>query len=55
MDDDIDDIDTPAGPAVVNYYFPVHVEVVGILPDDEVQRVAGYVFDELDRELATRA
>ena len=26
----------------------------GTLPDDEVLRVAGYVFDELDRELATR-
>ncbi|WP_033283339.1 hypothetical protein [Streptomyces sp. NRRL F-525] len=40
--------------AVVNYYFPVQVEVVGTLPDTEVQRVAGYVFDQLDRELATR-
>ncbi|MEU1166049.1 hypothetical protein ABZ372_38830 [Streptomyces sp. NPDC005921] len=40
--------------AVVNYYFPVQVEVVGTLPDAEVQRVAGYVFDQLDRELATR-
>jgi hypothetical protein len=40
--------------AVVNYYFPVQVEVVGSLPDAEVQRVAGYVFDQLDRELATR-
>jgi hypothetical protein len=42
-----------AGP-VVNYYFPVQVEVVGTLPEDEVLRVAGYVFDELGRELATR-
>jgi hypothetical protein len=40
--------------AVVNYYFPVQVEVVGSLPDAEVQRVAGYVFDQLDRELAAR-
>ncbi|MDJ0343458.1 hypothetical protein QMK19_18065 [Streptomyces sp. H10-C2] len=45
----------PAGDgAVVNYYFPVRIEVVGSLPDAEVQRVAGYVFSELDRELATR-
>jgi hypothetical protein len=43
-----------AGP-VVHYYFPVQVEVVGTLPDAEVERVAGYVFAELDRELATRA
>jgi hypothetical protein len=39
---------------VINYYFPVRVEVVGSLPDSDVARVAGYVFDELDRELATR-
>jgi len=40
--------------AVINYYFPVQVEVVGSLPDTEVHRVAAYVFDQLDRELATR-
>ncbi|WP_432828770.1 hypothetical protein [Dactylosporangium sp. CA-092794] len=39
---------------VVNFYFPVQVEVVGCLPDEEVQRVAEHVFAELDRELATR-
>jgi hypothetical protein len=39
---------------VVNYYFPIRVEVVGALGDDEMARVAGYVFDELDRELQTR-
>ncbi|WP_427924399.1 hypothetical protein [Streptomyces sp. cg40] len=39
---------------VIHYYFPVQVEVVGTLPDTEIQRVAGYVFDQLDRELATR-
>jgi hypothetical protein len=40
---------------VINYYFPVQVEVVGTLSDDEVRRIADHVFDELDRELATRA
>lgn len=46
---------SPAGEeAVINYYFPVQVEVVGSLPHAEVQRVADYVFDQLDRELATR-
>ena len=45
---------SPGSAPVVNYYFPVQVEVVGTLPDDEVQRVAGYVFDELGRELASR-
>ena len=44
----------PGSGPVVNYYFPVQVEIVGTLPDDEVQRVAGYVFDELGRELASR-
>ncbi|MGW3105320.1 hypothetical protein [Streptomyces sp. NPDC001100] len=39
---------------VIHYYFPVQVEVVGTLPDTEIQRVACYVFDQLDRELATR-
>ncbi|WP_089106507.1 hypothetical protein [Streptomyces hyaluromycini] len=39
---------------VVSYHFPVRVEVVGTLPDAEVQRVAGYVFDQLDRELSAR-
>jgi hypothetical protein len=45
---------SPEPGPVVNYYFPVRVEVVGCLPDDEVQRVAGYVFAELERELASR-
>jgi hypothetical protein len=40
--------------AVINYYFPVRVEVVGALPDTEVHRLADYVFDQLDRELTTR-
>jgi hypothetical protein len=40
--------------AVVNYYFPVEIEVVGSLPDSELQRVAGHVFGELERELASR-
>jgi hypothetical protein len=51
-----DDVDGAASDgAVVNYYFPVQVEVIGSLPDAEVQRVADYVFGELDRELTTRA
>ena len=44
----------PTPGAVINYHFPVRIEVVGSLPDTEVRRVAGYVFDELDRELTTR-
>lgn len=44
----------PDGGAVVNYYFPVQIEVVGSLPEAEVRRVADHVFGELDRELNTR-
>ncbi|MET8997636.1 hypothetical protein [Amycolatopsis sp. NPDC004169] len=44
----------PDGGGVVNYYFPVRIEVVGALPDAEVRRVAEHVFGELDRELNTR-
>jgi len=46
---------TPGSGSVINYFFPIQIEVIGTLPDDEVQRVANYVFYELDRELATRA
>jgi len=44
----------PDGGGVVNYYFPVQIEVIGSLPDAEVRRVAEHVFGELDRELNTR-
>lgn len=50
MDEELE----PQGDAVVNYYFPVLVEVVGAVPDTEVRRMADFVFAELDRELATR-
>ena len=46
--------DDQATGSVINYHFPIHVEVVGTLPDAEVRRVAGYVFDQLDQELTTR-
>ena len=44
----------PADEGVINYYFPVQVEVVGSLPDAEIRRLADHVFGELDRELNTR-
>jgi hypothetical protein len=40
--------------AVVNYYFPVEIEVVGDADDTLVQRVVAEVFAEFDRELASR-
>ncbi|UNZ21164.1 hypothetical protein [Streptomyces sp. 891-h] len=40
---------------VVNYHFPVEVEVVGRLGDHHVRQIAEHVFTELDRELGSRA
>ena len=39
---------------VINYYFPVEIEVIGTLTDEQIRRVSTYVFDELTRELASR-
>jgi len=39
---------------VVNYYFPIEVEMVGDVGDSVVQRVVAQVFAELDRELSSR-
>ncbi|HLG76401.1 MAG TPA: hypothetical protein VKX46_08295 [Ktedonobacteraceae bacterium] len=32
---------------VINYYFPIEVDVLGALDEAEVQRIARYVYDEL--------
>lgn len=32
---------------VINYYFPIEVDVLGALDEVEVQRIARYVYDEL--------
>lgn len=40
--------------SVVNYYFPVEIEIIGTLSDEQIRRVSNYVFDELTRELASR-
>ncbi len=39
---------------VINYYFPVEIEVIGALTDEQIRLVAEYVFDELTRELSSR-
>ncbi len=44
---------TGSGP-VVNYYFPVEVELVGDVDAAVVNRVVARVFAELDRELSSR-
>jgi hypothetical protein len=40
---------------IINYYFPVEIEVVGSLGPDQMQRVAEHVFAALEAELASRA
>ena len=44
----------PSDELVINYYFPVEIEVIGTLTDEQIRRVSTYVFDELTRELASR-
>jgi hypothetical protein len=39
---------------IINYYFPVEIEIVGSLGQGEVERVAQYVFDALEAELSSR-
>jgi hypothetical protein len=46
--------DGQADSQVINYYFPVEIEVVGALSDEQIRGVADYVFSELVRELASR-
>jgi hypothetical protein len=39
---------------VINYYFPVEVEVVGRLDAAQMQAVADFVFDQLNSALGAR-
>lgn len=39
---------------VINYYFPVEIQIVGELTDADLQRVAQYVFEELETAIRTR-
>jgi len=46
--------DDQANGVVINYYFPVEIEVIGALSDEQIRSVTEYVFDELSRELDSR-
>lgn len=46
--------DDQANGLVINYYFPVEIEVIGALSDEQIRSVTEYVFDELARELDSR-
>jgi hypothetical protein len=39
---------------VVNYHFPIEIEVIGAVDDAVVAQIAQRVFAELDRELSSR-
>lgn len=41
----------PAFEQVVNYHFPVEVELVGTLSEDQRRELAELVYDELDAAL----
>jgi hypothetical protein len=42
------------GGQAVSYHFPVEVEIVGELGDDQLRQIARYVFDQLDTTLRSR-
>jgi hypothetical protein len=44
----------PGSGQVVNYYFPVEIELVGDLDATIVKQIVEKVFSEFDRELASR-
>ena len=46
--------DDGAPGTVVNYHFPIEIEVVGTVDDAAIAQVAQRVFAELDRELSAR-
>jgi hypothetical protein len=43
-----------AGGTVLNYHFPVHIEVMGTLDEAAMKAVGEHVFRELTRELDSR-
>jgi hypothetical protein len=43
--------DAAASGRVVNYYFPVEVEIVGELGPEHMEAVAQYVYDDLNSQL----
>ena len=47
-------IDDSSEPTEVHYWFPVEIEVVGAVDDSVADLVVARVFDELQREMASR-
>ena len=56
MDDEstVDSRPVAEGTTVVNYHFPVQIEVMGTLDEAALQAVGDHVFRELSRELDSR-
>ncbi|MGY2060692.1 hypothetical protein ACW9HQ_38000 [Nocardia gipuzkoensis] len=48
------DAETSDSPSGSVYHFPVEVEVVGELGEDQLRQVAKYVFDQLHTTLRSR-
>lgn len=46
--------DSPSAIQVINYYFPVEIEIVGALGDSEMTQMAEYIYDELTDALQSR-
>ncbi len=42
------------GGPVINYYFPVEIEVIGSLSEEQIRLVADYAFSAIEAELASR-
>ena len=50
----VPDMDGMQQGQVINYYFPVEVEVVGTLSNVEMERVAQYMYDQLNNALLSQ-
>jgi hypothetical protein len=46
--------ETTSAGQVINYYFPVQIEIVGTLNERQLKRVAEYVYADLHTELDSR-
>lgn len=43
----------PRGGAVINYYFPVEVQIVGTPTAEQLRQIADYIYDDLLTALGT--
>ena len=48
------ELDGAGAGQVINYYFPVEIEIVGTLNEEQMNLVADHIFNALETELASR-